>query len=120
MKSKRRRIPPRTSVRPHDWLSPSPRGTTHLPDILRNEIGNPPMIPWIPDANLIVAYNPNITLEEFELGLEIMKMDVRLRYGGKTDEEITNVLTKLRDLLRERDYTTLIDILEKMKDGVAN
>ena len=114
-KSKRRRNPPKTHIRPHDWLSPSDRGTTHLPDTLRGEIGDPRMIPWIPDANLVVLYNPDITLEEIEMGLEIMKMDVKLRYGGKTEDEITTVLSDLRDLLRKRDYKSLAEIMEKMK-----
>lgn len=104
-----------TNVRPHDWLLPGKKGTTHLPGPLRGEIGNPSQIPWIPDANLVVLYNPDITLEEFELGLEIMKMDVKLRHSGKTDDEITGVLSYLRDLLRKRDYKTLTEILEKMK-----
>ena len=111
-----RKVLPKTSVRPHDWLSPSPRGTTHLPETLRSEIGNPEMIPWIPDANLVVAYRPDITLEEFELGLEIMIMDVKLRYSGKSDEEITKVLSELRDLLRKRDYASLANIINRSKD----
>jgi len=74
------------------------------------------MIPWIPDANLVVAYRPDITLEEFELGLEIMIMDVKLRYSGKSDEEITKVLSELRDLLRKRDYASLANIINRSKD----
>jgi len=112
-----KKVPPETDIRPHDWLSPSGRGTTHLPDTLRGEIGNPEMIPWIPDANLVVLYNPDITLEEIEMGLEIMKMDVKLRYHGKSEDEITNVLSGLRNLLRKRDYATLADILKKMKEN---
>ncbi len=75
------------------------------------------MIPWIPDANLVVLYNPDITLEEIEMGLDIMKMDVQLRYKGKTEDEITTVLSGLRDLLRKRDYSTLTKILNKMKEN---
>jgi len=115
-KGKRRRKPPKAGIRPHDWLSPSERGTTHLPDTLRREIGDPKMIPWIPDANLVVLYNPDITLEEIEMGLDIMKMDVRLRYKGKTEDEITTVLSDLRDLLRSRDYKALAGIIRKMKE----
>jgi len=74
------------------------------------------MIPWIPDANLVVLYNPDITLEEIEMGLDIMKMDVRLRYKGKTEDEITTVLSDLRDLLRSRDYKALAGIIRKMKE----
>ncbi len=74
------------------------------------------MIPWIPDANLVVLYNPDITLEEIEMGLEIMKMDVRLRYRGKSEDEIMTVLSGLRDLLRKREYSTLIEIMDKMKE----
>lgn len=104
------------NVRPHDWLLPTKKGTTHLPGPLRGEIGNPDQIPWIPDANLVVLYNPDITLEEFEMGLEIMKMDVKLRYSGKSEDEIMSVLSELRDLLRKRDYTSLTQIMNKMKE----
>jgi len=106
-----RRNPPDTNIRPHDWLSPSDRGTTHLPDAMRREIGDPDMIPWISDANLIVIYNPNITLQEFELGLEIMKVDGSLRHHGKTDEELAPILTELKRLLEARDYDTLKKVL---------
>lgn len=108
------------NVRPHDWLLPTEKGTTHLPGPLRGEIGNPDQIPWIPDANLVVLYNPDITLEEFEMGLEIMKMDVKLRYSGKTEDEITTVLSGLRDLLRKRDYTALVEIMDRMKEENHN
>ena len=102
-------------IRPHAWLSPSSRGTTHLPDTLRNELGNPKKIPWIPDANLIVIYNPDITLEEFEMGLDIMKLDIRLRYEGKDETEIVGTLDALRQLLKTRQYDKLNSILEKLR-----
>ena len=114
--NKRKPQPTDSAIRPHDWLSPSVRGTTHLPDALRWELSNPEHIPWIPDANLVVLYNPDITLEEFEMGLEIMKMDIRLRHRGKSEDEISSVLHDLRTLLRKRDYKSLSTILKQMKD----
>ena len=116
MSKKKRLLTTKSSIRPHDWLFPSPRGTTHLPETLRTELGNPQQIPWIPDANLVVVYNPDISLEEFELGLDIMKRDIHLRQLGKTDSEISNVLGELRKLLTKREYRRLKEILEKMDE----
>lgn len=110
----------KADIRPHDWLLPSKGGTTYLPDPLRGELGHPKHIPWIPDANLVVLYNPKISLEEFQLGLEIMITGVRLRHRGKTDDEIAGVLTHLRELLIQRDYRNLAEIIDKMKEENTN
>ena len=58
-------------------LKPSPKGTTHLPKTIRDELGN--KIEYIVDAKTALLFNPDTPPEDILASLEVLKKDLKLR-----------------------------------------
>ena len=66
-------------IHPQGTLKPSKTGSTHLPKLIRKELGNVKEIPFVADAHTVILFNPGKTPEQILQSLDILKRDIELR-----------------------------------------
>lgn len=73
-------------------------------------------IPWIPNANIAVLYNPNISLDKFIAGLEILKAEAMARFTGKSEDEIVALIRQLRVFLDSGRVDKAKELLDQLSN----
>lgn len=74
-------------INPQGTLKPSKTGSTHLPKLIRKELGDVKEIPFVADAHTVILFNPEKTPEQILQSLDILKRDIQLRIEEKEEEE---------------------------------
>ena len=71
------------TIKPQGTLKPSKTGSTHLPKLIRKELGNTKEIPFVADAHTVILFNPEKTPKQILQSLDILKRDIQLRIEEK-------------------------------------
>lgn len=73
--------------RPIGYIKSTETGKTHLPSIIRKEVGlkGAGKIPYYLDANCVLLVRKDATLKDILLGLDVLKADLSLRTTTKEE-----------------------------------
>ncbi len=76
-------------LRPVGHLSTSKEGKSHIPSIIRSELGlkGPGQIPFFLDANCVLLIRLGATLDDVLAGLDVLREDIKLRHEVETSHE---------------------------------
>jgi len=73
-------------LRPVGYIRPTRIGNAHIPSIVRRELGHPREIPFVVTAHTVLLVDPRRSPEEIIKSLEVLKEDLKLRYGIVEEE----------------------------------
>jgi len=65
--------------RPVGTIKISRTGKSHIPEVIRTEIGNLREVPYYLDANIVLLTRSDANLEDILDGMEILKRDLKKR-----------------------------------------
>ena len=105
-------------IEPKGTIKVSKTGSAHIPRELMRELetDRDQEIPWIPNANIAVLYNPNISLDKFIAGLEILKAEAMARFTGKSEDEIVALIRQLRVFLDSGRVDKAKELLDQLSN----
>lgn len=76
-------------IKPVGHLKTTKQGKTHLPNLIRREIGVEygGEIPYVINASAVLLYDSKLSMEELLASIDVLKQDVKLRKRKENDKE---------------------------------
>jgi len=76
----------RWKLKPLGYIRTTKYGTAHIPSIVRRELGHAREIPFIIIGHCVLLVDPRRSPEEIIQSLDVLKQDLKLRWGVVEEE----------------------------------